>query len=143
MPSIQKVAVSNGARVRVTWSRGSHKGTTTEVDIAPLIHSKKVFAPLRNNPALFQTVHIVEGGGAIAWGDDDKIDMAATTVERLADESMTPEDFSAFLERHSLSLDAAAAQLGISRRLAAYYAKERRIPRYIVLACAYLDEALS
>ena len=50
MPSIQKVAVSNGARVRVTWSRGSHKGTTTEVDIAPLIHSKKVFAPLRNNP---------------------------------------------------------------------------------------------
>jgi hypothetical protein len=108
-----------------------------------LIHSKKVFAPLRNDPGLFQTVHIVEGGAAIAWGDDDKIDMAATTVERLADESMTPADFSAFLERHSLSLDAAAAQLGISRRLAAYYAKDREIPRYIALACAYLDQALS
>jgi hypothetical protein len=143
MPSIQKVAASDVTRVRVTWKRGSHKGTTTEVDIAPLIYSKKVFAPLRNDPALFRAVHIVEGGAAIAWGDDDKIDMAATTVERLADESMTPADFSAFLQRHSLSLDAAAAQLGISRRLAAYYAKEREIPRYIALACAYLDEALS
>jgi hypothetical protein len=129
--------------LRVTWSRGSYKGTTTEVDIAPLIYSKKIFAPLRNDPALFQTVHNVERGAAIAWGDDDKIDMAATTVERLADESMTPADFSAFLQRHSLSLDAAAAQLGISRRLVAYYAKERAIPRYIALACAYLDEALS
>jgi hypothetical protein len=143
MPSIGKVAASDATHVRVTWNQGSHKGTTTEVDIAPLIYSKKVFALLRNDPALFQTVHIVEGGGAIAWGDDDKIDMAATTVERLADESMTPADFSAFLQRHSLSLDAAAAQLGISRRLVAYYAKEREIPRYIALACAYLDEALS
>jgi hypothetical protein len=143
MPSIENVAASDATRIRVAWSGGPHKGTTTEVDIAPLIYSKKVFAPLRNDPALLQTVHIVEGGAAIAWGDDDKIDMAATTVERLADESMTPADFSAFLQRHSLSLDAAAAQLGISRRLAAYYAKEREIPRYIALACAYLDEALS
>ncbi|HUJ83957.1 MAG TPA: MucR family transcriptional regulator, partial [Candidatus Acidoferrales bacterium] len=90
----------------------------------------------------FQTVHIVEGGAAIAWGDGDEIDIAATTVERLADESMTPADFSAFLQRHSLSFDAAAAQLGISRRLVAYYVKEREIPRYIALACAYLDTAL-
>lgn len=143
MPSIETVAASDAMHVRVTWNRGSHKGTTAEVDIAPLIYSKKVFVPLRNDPALFQTVHIVEGGAAIAWGDDDKIDMAATTVERLADESMTPADFSAFLQRHSLSLDAAAAQLGISRRLAAYYAKDREIPRYIALACAYLDQALN
>ena len=56
---------------------------------------------------------------------------------------MTPADFSAFLERHALSLDAAAAELGISRRLVAYYAKEREVPRYIALACAYLDEALT
>jgi predicted transcriptional regulator len=143
MPSIGKVAASDATHVRVTWNRGSHKGTTAEVDVAPLIYSKKVFVPLRNDPALFQTVHIVEGGAAIAWGDDDQIDMAATTVERLADESMTPADFSAFLQRHSLSLDAAAAHLGISRRLVAYYAKDREIPRYIALACAYLDQALS
>jgi hypothetical protein len=143
MPSIEKVVASDATRVCVTWNRGSHKGITTEVDIAPLIYSKKIFAPLRNDPTFFRTVHIIEGGAAIAWGDDEKIDMAATTVERLANESMTPADFSAFLQRHSLSLDAAAAQLGISRRLAAYYAKEREVPRYIALACAYLDEALS
>src|SRR5271170_1796999 len=140
MPSIENVAAYDATHVRVTWSRGSRKGTTTNVDIAPLIYSKKVFAPLRNDPALLRTVHTVEGGAAIAWGDNDEIDMAATSVERLADESMTPADFSAFLQRHSLSLDAAAAQLGISRRLVAYYAKEREVPRYIALACAYLDE---
>lgn len=142
MPSIESVAASDATRILVTWSGGSRKGTTTNVDVAPLIYSKKVFAPLRNDPALLQTVHTVEGGAAIAWGENDEIDMAATSVERLADEFMTPMDFSAFLQRHSLSLDAAAAQLGISRRLVAYYAKEREVPRYIALACAYLDERL-
>ncbi len=142
MPSIEKVAASDATRVLVTWGSGSRKATATDVDLAPLIYSRKVLAPLRNDPSLFQTVHIVEGGAAIAWGDGDEIDIAATTVERLADESMTPADFSAFLQRHSLSFDAAAAQLGISRRLVAYYVKEREIPRYIALACAYLDTAL-
>ncbi len=111
------------------------------VDLAPLILSKKIFAPLREDKALFRTVHVVEDGAAIAWGADGAIDVAATTVESLADETMTSVDFSDFLRRNGFSFDAAAAQLGISRRLVAYYAQERTIPRYIALACAYLDGA--
>jgi hypothetical protein len=106
------------------------------VDLAPLIFSKKIFAPLRDDEPLFRTVHVVEDGAAIAWGVGGEIDMAATTIESLADEIMTPADFAEFLRRNGLSLDSAAAQLGISRRLVGYYAKERAIPRYIALACA-------
>jgi hypothetical protein len=104
-----------------------------------LIYSRKIFAPLRDDPLLFGAVHVVENGAAIAWGDDHRIDMAATTIEGMADEIMSSADFAEFLRRHSFSLDGAAAQLGISRRLVAYYAKERQIPRYIALACAYID----
>ena len=109
------------------------------MDLAPLIFSKKIFAPLRDDESLFRTVHVVEAGAAIAWGDGGAIDVAATTIESLADETMTPADFAEFLRRNGLSFDSAAAQLGISRRLVAYYAKERAIPRYIALACAYLE----
>jgi hypothetical protein len=99
----------------------------------------ELYKPLRDNLDLFKTVHMIEGGSAIAWGDDDAIDMAATSVERLAEEQMTSADFRAWLEQHKLTYDGAAAQLGISRRLVAYYADQRQVPRYIALACRYLD----
>src|SRR4051812_36786524 len=66
--------------------------------------------------------------------------MAATIVERLAEEVMTFEDFSGWLKRNDLTFEAAAAKLGISRRLVAYYASgSKQAPRYISLACKYLD----
>ena len=43
------------------------------------------------------------------------------------------------MRRNGYTFDSVAAELGISRRLAAYYAKEREIPRHIALACHYLD----
>jgi hypothetical protein len=44
----------------------------------------KIYRPLHDNPELFKSVHLTADGTAIAWGD---IDMAATTIERLAEES--------------------------------------------------------
>ena len=32
-----------------------------------------------------------------------------------------------------------ATELGISRRMAAYYKKQARVPRTVALACRYLD----
>jgi lambda repressor-like predicted transcriptional regulator len=52
---------------------------------------------------------------------------------------MTNADFAGFLKRNGLSLDAAAIQLGVSRRLVAYYAKDRPVPRYIALACKAIE----
>ena len=82
---------------------------------------------------------MADHGSAIAWGASDDIDMAATSVRRLSAETMTPHDFKAFMQRQGYTLDGVAAELGISRRLAAYYAKERDVPRYIALACRYLE----
>jgi len=95
----------------------------------------RFYAPLRHDPALFATIAATEDGSALSW-DQGKIDMAATTVERLAREAMSPEDFRAFLTRHHLTLDAAAAILGISRRQAAYFAKGKPVPLLVALACA-------
>ena len=93
---------------------------------------------MRGDIGLFASVQLGEDGDSLIW-DKGRIDMAATTVERLAAESMTNAQFREFLERHGLTLDAAGAVLGISRRQVAYYAKDRPIPRLVTLACAGYD----
>ena len=139
MPRLASVAHHDGMEVAVSWRSGLRAGKADVVDLAPAIMIYKVYRPLRDDPELFKSVHVTAGGTAIAWGADDAIDMAATTIERLAEETMTSSDFRAWLERHALTYEAAAAQLGVSRRLVGYYASKRRVPRYIALACRYLD----
>jgi hypothetical protein len=139
MPRLASVAHHDGMEVAVSWRSGLRAGKADVVDLAPAIMTYKVYRPLRDDPELFKSIHLTADGTATAWGADDAIDMAATTVERLAEETMTSSDFRAWLERHALTYEAAAAQLGISRRLVGYYASKRRVPRYIALACRYLD----
>jgi hypothetical protein len=139
MPRLASVAHHDGMEVAVSWRSGLRAGKADVVDLAPAIMTYKVYRPLRDDPGLFKSVHLTADGTAIAWGADDTIDMAATTVELLAEETMTSSDFRAWLERHALTYEAAAAQLGISRRLVGYYAGKRSVPRYIALACRYLD----
>ena len=140
MPRLGSVAHHDGMKVTVSWRSGLRADKADVVDLAPMIMTYKVYRPLRENPELFKSVHLTADGAAIAWGNDDAIDMAATTVERLAEEAMEPSDFRGWLERHHFTYEAAAAQLGISRRLVGYYAGKRRVPRYIALACRYLDQ---
>jgi hypothetical protein len=139
MPRLGSVAHHDGLKLAVSWRYGLRAERADIVDLAPMIMTFKVYRPLRDNPELFKSVHLTADGTAIAWGDNDAIDMAATTIERLAEESMTSSDFHAWLERLKLTYEAAAAQLGISRRLVGYYADKRDVPRYIALACRYLD----
>jgi hypothetical protein len=140
MPRLASVDRRGAYEIVVGWAAGSTREHNADlVDLAPLILTHKLYKPLRDNPHLLATVHMIEDGSAVAWGSDDAIDMAATSIERLAEEQMTTADFRAWLEQHKLTCDAAAAQLGISRRLVAYYADQRPVPRYIALACRYLD----
>jgi hypothetical protein len=120
--------------VEVTWAEGNRRGRTDVVNLSPLIETHRFYRPLRNNAALFDTVHVVDNGEAVAWGDD-AIDMSADSIERLAEEAMTAEDFRAFLARNNLTQEAAAAILGRSRRRIAAYASEGGIPRIVALAC--------
>ena len=120
--------------VKVTWAGGQRAGKTDVVDLSPLIDTHRFYRPLRNDPALFDTVHVVDNGEAVGWGDDS-IDMSADSIERLAAETMTAEDFRAFLVRNKLTQEQAAAILGRSRRRIASYANEGGIPRIVALAC--------
>jgi hypothetical protein len=141
LPRIAAVQPGDGLTITVTWRRGSRKGRAETVDLAPLIMTFRLYRPLRQDPALFATVAVEESGSALVWGDG-QIDMAAASVERLARERMTADDFRAFLARNRLTLDAAAAILGISRRQVAYFAKgEKPVPRLVALACAGYEAA--
>lgn len=135
-PAIASLEAADGQRhtVTVRWAEGKRLGRLDRVDLWPLIGSHRFYAPLRNNPTLFETVHLVENGRALAWGKD-AFDMSAISVERLAEEVMTGADFCAFLDKHSLTHQAAAAVLGRSKRQIEYYLQDAQIPRVVALAC--------
>ena len=65
----------------------SAEGVTEEVDLTPVIMQYRVFQPLRGDIKLFASVQLGEDGNSLIW-DKGRIDMAATTVERLAAKSM-------------------------------------------------------
>ena len=135
LPRIASVVARAPFVIDVQWANGEAQS----VDLSPDIFTYKFYAPLRDDAKLFASVHAIRDGSAIAWGENEEIDMPATAVERLASEIMEPADFSAFLKRNKLTYDAAAAQLGLSRRQVAYYASEKKAPRHVALACAFLE----
>ncbi len=145
LPKLASVACIDGAHrlVSVRWLTGPRAGRMEAVDLSPIIDSLKFYAPLRKDLDLFATVHLTRGGSAIAWGAGDQIDMAASSVQRLAAQTMTGADFKAFLFRHSLTQEAAAACLGRSKRSIAGYTEMDWVPRVIVLACQGWESTLA
>lgn len=136
MPLIASVRPGKGhLQVIVTWQQGIRPLDKEEaVDLSPLVNAMKFYRPLREDRKLFRTVHLIDDGNAVAWGDA-AIDMAATSIERLAEETMTADDFRIFLSRHSLTHAEAAAVLGRSRRQIENYLSGALIPRVVALAC--------
>jgi DNA-binding XRE family transcriptional regulator len=130
------IAVTPGERpwtLRLRWDRGGE----SLVDVSGMIGSFRLYAPLRKAPALFRQVRVGEHGTDVVW--TDKIDMAADTLWRLAQEqsgtTMTADAFRHWRERKSYTLDEAAQALGLSRRMVAYYEEGNRpIPRVVALA---------
>ena len=136
MPKLASIKAVGKLSIEVRWKAGRRKGRSEIVDLAPMINAFKFYRPLRADAAAFKAVELIDGGEALAWKDGE-IDMAATSVERLAEEAMTGSEFKTFLQRHKLTYDAAAALLGRSRRQIAYYvaAPSKMIPRLVALAC--------
>lgn len=140
LPRIATVRALDERRIFISWCAGDRSKEQEVVDLGAVLARFKLYAPLRDDDARFAAVRVQEHGYGIAWGDG-AIDMASTTVADAADETMTAEDFAAFMDRHGFTLDRVAAELGISRRMAAYYKKQARVPRTVALACRYLDRA--
>ncbi|RYC29310.1 hypothetical protein D3273_24680 [Lichenibacterium minor] len=142
LPRIASVSFHKDFQVTVTWEEGSRAGQSDVIDLGPAVMTHKIYAPLRDDPDFFRTVHVINYGSALGWGDGEEIDMSAEGVEDLAEQAMTASDFRLFMERHSFTQEAAAAQLGISRRQVNYFLTSKVIPRTIALACAGLNAQL-
>ena len=141
-PRIAAIAPANGLRVFVTWGAGPRSGKTEELDLSPILNSMKFFRPLRNDPALFATIHPIDYGSAVAWGDDEELDLSAGAILRLAEETMRPDDMRAFIAAHGLTETSLAAILDYSRRQIVGFINEGRpIPRVVSLACRYIELA--
>lgn len=136
MPRIATLKVIENLVIEVVWESGFRRNRTDVVDLSPIINLLKLYRPLRNNEVLFRTVHLIEGGRVLAWGEDEQIDMPAESVEELAQETMTPNDLRDFLRKNDLTHNEAAALLDRSRRqIENYLSGKERIPRVFVLAC--------
>jgi hypothetical protein len=142
MPKLASVKAVGRACVEVKWKSGSRARKTEVIDLSPLVKSFKFYKPLRDSPAAFRTVRLIDSGEAVAWNNGE-IDMAATSIERLAEEAMSPSDLRAFLKRHHLTQEGAAALLGRSRRQIANYLAGTRIPRLVALACFGISARLA
>jgi DNA-binding XRE family transcriptional regulator len=126
--------------LRVRWDNGKD----TLVNLAGLIHTYRLYVPLRENAELFRQVSLGEHGTDIVWPGG--LDMSNDTLWRLAQEqsgaTMTAEAFRDWRKRHTYTLDEAAKALGLSRRMVAYYEQgERPIARIVALATRALEAA--
>ena len=138
LPRIAAVEAMSPFILRVRWADGGENA----VDVTGAIEAFRVFAPLRADPAMFEAVKVGEYGTHVAWTDD--IDMAATTLWRLAQEqsgaTLSAEEFRGWRKRQTHTLETAAKALGVSRRMVAYYDKgEKPIPRTVALATKALE----
>jgi hypothetical protein len=109
-----------------------------QVDLKPIIRKHRTLSHLLD-PAVFAKARVGEFGGSVIWGSDDNLELAADNLRARAIEQAggySHEVIWNWMARHSLTLDAAADALGVSRRMLAYYRSgERPVPRTVVLAC--------
>jgi hypothetical protein len=112
-------------------------GTDFNVDLSGWISSSAFLKPLQNQ-SLFSTAKLGAWGRAVEFGKGE-IDLAADNLRNLAIEQadgIGHERILGWMHENNLTLDEAAAALGISRRMLAYYRNgEKPIPRHIWLAC--------
>lgn len=89
--------------------------------------------------AVFCTAAIGEFGASVIWANDDDLELAADNLRARAIEQaggVSHEFIWSWMARNDLTLDEAAAALGISRRMLAYYRSGAKpVPRTIALAC--------
>lgn len=142
--SLPRIVDVSAAKKPFTLFIRWHRGEPSRVDVSGIINSFRIYEPLRRSPGLFRRVRVGEYGTDIVW--TDAIDMSADTLWRLAQEqsgaTLSPGDFKHWRERKAYTLDTAAAALGISRRMVAYYEQGKKpIPRVVALATRALELA--
>lgn len=130
-PELQAVTALEPYMLRTIWSTGE----TLDVDVSGALRSSSILEPILD-PTIFSTVHMGEWGGSVEWFD---CEFGADNVYAWAKEQagqVSHEMFGDWMLRNGLSLTTAAAALGLSRRMIAYYKTAKKpIPRHVWLAC--------
>ena len=139
MPIVSQVAAHKDNCVEVHWASGPRAGKVDLIDLSAHLHAFKLYRRLLDNDVLFSTVRVIDEGNAIAWDDDDELEMPATALERLAEETMSADEFRAFISEQKLTHSGIAALLGYGRRqIESFLSGSRPIPKVVALACIAL-----
>lgn len=135
---IESVVPAGQRKLAMTFDDGMH----AIVDFAEVIRRHAALAPLAD-PQVFNRVQLSEDGWSVEWTGHG-IDFGAQQLRPWADEqsgrTMSAEKFREWMQRHKLTMEAAADALGLSRRIIAYYLSgEQPIPRTVMLATEGLE----
>ena len=130
--TIKKAKALDGARLRLTWSNG----IVATVALDGAISRYRALAGLKD-AAVFETARVGEWGHSVSWRDG--IEMGADALWRRTLEAIGRDDVAEFMNwrvRHGLSLTKVAEELGLSRRMVAYYESgKHKVPKTVLLAC--------
>ena len=127
-PRIALVRPGTGRTVTVTWK----DGTEHEIDLTAWFSGSPMFAPLLADDAQFAMAQVGEWGSALHWTGDLEIPDDALWALGLEQEAARFRDWR---KARSLTQEQAAAELGLSTRMLAYYeAGSHPIPKTVTLA---------
>ena len=108
-----------------------------QVDLSRIISDYRTLAPLADSK-VFGTAEVGDWGGSIVWNNDDNLELAADNLRACAVEQAggcSHERIWSWMAKNQLTLDTAASELGLSRRMLAYYRSgEKPVPRTVSLA---------
>lgn len=131
--TIKRIKVLHPHKLRITWSNG----ITAVLDLSDAVVRHRALAPLKDS-RVFAKARIGEWGHSVRWTDD--AELGAESLWRRTLEAIGRDDAARFIEwrlRNGLSLSRAADELGVSRRMVAYYETgKHKVPRTVLLACA-------
>jgi hypothetical protein len=130
---LDSVHALENARLQLCYADGK----SFIVDLTEWINSSNFLQPLRD-PVLFASVKLSAWGRAVEFGEGE-IDLAGDNLRNLAIEQaggIGHERIWTWMHDNHLTLDQAAKELEISRRILIYYRNgEQPIPKRIWLAC--------
>lgn len=113
-------------------------GLQASIDLSQTIQQYRSLRPLLD-AGVFATAAVGEFGASVIWNNSDALELAADNLRAMAFEQQGYASNRSLIEwmaRNGLTLDAAAQELGLSRRMLAYYRSgEKPLPRTVALAC--------
>lgn len=130
--TIKRVKALDGFKLRLAWSNG----IVATVPLDKAISRSRSLAPLKS-ATRFASVRLGEWGHSVDWGNN--LELGADSLWRSTLEVIGRNDVAEFIGwrlRHELSLTQVADELGLSRRMVAYYESGKHpVPKTVLLAC--------